>query len=167
MLAFGQAFDDDLFIEGAHLDAAEEELRRIIDEMFPDTATDTISDWERVFAITPESGATLAQRRAVVSAAYRATGGMTRDYLYAVAQGLGYTQGAAGADDPHVRIVDGEFRPFRAGYGKAGDPVYDGTSGASIYTISVHGTNVETDERLHATLGDIRPAWCDIIYMNE
>ena len=74
--------------ELARVDARGEVL---LDEWSPDTASETLEDWERVLGITPEDGATEDERRIAAAAKYVARGGQTPAYFVALAGALGFT----------------------------------------------------------------------------
>ena len=74
--------------EIARVDARGEVL---LDEWSPDTASETLEDWERVLGITPEDGATEDERRIAAAAKYVARGGQTPAYFVALAGALGFT----------------------------------------------------------------------------
>ncbi len=124
--------------KGLALDRAEGRAKRLHQELFPDTATSdtvlgTLPDWERTYGITPDLGATDAQRAAVVVAHVRAAltpltldgkpgNRLNKAYFYSIADALGYSTNQA--DPKWIKIEDGKYRPFRVGFGKVGDPVY-------------------------------------------
>lgn len=173
MINLAGHFDDDLIIEAGNLDDADDSVLSIVAEMFPSTATDdgnfaSIAAWERVYGLSSETGATLANLRNAVAAKHAAVGGLSIPYFEELAVQRGYTIGAAGATDPHLRITDGSFLPFRADYGRADiDAVYDQDAGASQSTWTVYGTDVESDTGLQVLFEDIKPAWTEIIYVDE
>ncbi len=87
---------------GKLLLAIADELARIdarcvalVEEWFPDTADETLDDWERVLGIVPEDGATDAERRLVAAAALTARGGSTPIYFVALALKLGFVTSIA------------------------------------------------------------------------
>lgn len=99
----------------------------LIVESLPATANELLSDWERVAGLPDKCAGTLettmqGRRNALVSK-LTSTGGQSREYFIAVAKALGYT------------ITISEFRPFRAGWSKAGDPL---TNGDWIYAWQVN-----------------------------
>lgn len=167
---FGGQYDADKAIEATHLDAALAYADYLLLEMFPDSATveGLLANFERVYDIVPSSTATLAQRRQAALAAIRAKGGLTKSHFETMAQGLGYTIGLPAVGDPHCRIVEGEFGPFRADYGQADvDEVYDQGTGASMYTWRVLGTDVETDTTLQTIFEALKTAGTEVVFANE
>lgn len=110
--------------EWARIEARGENL---IVESLPATANEMLSDWERVAGLPDKCAGTLettmqGRRNALVSK-LTSTGGQSRDYFIAVAKALGY------------EITISEFRPFRAGFSQAGDPL---TNGDWVYTWRVN-----------------------------
>lgn len=166
MFYLGENEELDRHIEAAAINRADTAADALLEEIFADTATD-LASWERVYDITPESTATEAQRRQEIIAVVRATGGLSRSYFENLAKGLGYTIGAAGSTDPHVRLLEGEYPPFRAGVSVAGDAVWDQTSGASTYTVVVSGTSITTDTALQRLFNRLAPAHIEFTYQNE
>jgi uncharacterized protein YmfQ (DUF2313 family) len=110
--------------EWARIDGRGEQL--IVDAL-PLTSTELLSDWERVAALPDKCAGTLestmqGRRNALVSK-LASTGGQSKAYFIAVAKALGY------------EITISEFRPFRAGWSRAGDPL---TNGDWVYTWRVN-----------------------------
>ncbi len=105
-LDLGGVFDADITIEGKYLDNLTASADTLLAEMFPDTANVTIDDWERVYAIVPPDGATLAQREAAALQKVRANlGYLTPAYFVSLAAAVGYT------------ITIEELPPNSPGYG--------------------------------------------------
>ena len=102
-------FDDDIAIEGAHLDAAAESAAVLLNEIFPDLAYQTLTSWERVYNLIPSDGATIQSRRDAVIQAIRARGGLSRAYFIALAAIHGWT------------ITIDEFFPSMCGWTRCGD----------------------------------------------
>lgn len=164
--AVGDEADRILWCDAKQLDIVDDDVAGVIDEMFPETCRHTIADWERVYALPSPSGTTLSARRAAVAAADLATGGLARPYFESIAAKLGY--GIGGSIDPHLRIVENAFPPFRADFGRADiDRVYDQGSGESRYTVQVFGTNVETDTVLQSLFNRLKTHGTTIVYINE
>ena len=63
------------------LEEADDDVAALLDELFPDTAEETLADWERVFGIVPASTATTAQRQAAVAAAYGRQPTISKTYI--------------------------------------------------------------------------------------
>jgi hypothetical protein len=143
-LRIGGVYESDFDIEAACLDRLQSDLDSLALEMFPDTAVDTISDWENRFGITPGSGDTLAIRRAALVAKLRSRRCRRKPDFFSVAQGLGFNQYVDGATPaPWVQIVDGQFLPFLCGRSIVGrDILYDGLAAHRLTTVTVTGTHV-------------------------
>jgi uncharacterized protein YmfQ (DUF2313 family) len=135
-------------------------------EMLPSTVTETIAEWEAEYGIVPGVSDTLAVRQARLHAKYLADGGQSAEYFLTLCAALGYNVG--GSTNPHIRITQNDFRPFRVGISKVGDPVNDNVTGSSAFTWVIRGTNVETDAALIALFNyDIIPAHTEVMFVNE
>ncbi|MBN1130283.1 MAG: DUF2313 domain-containing protein [Chitinispirillaceae bacterium] len=179
----GPNIDKIIGIQGDALDDIETVAAELLKEMFPDTTRDNISSqnptpgaspyglleyWEAKYRISPSAGATLDQRRAVVIAHEAAIGGLSIPYFEGIVVKLGYTIGGPEMGDPHARLTDGEYKPFRADISQADiDEVYDEDTGASRYTCCVYGTNVETDTVLQTILNRLKKTGREILFINE
>ena len=106
-------FDADITVEGNILDEIQAQAAVLLEEMFADGATKLLTDWERIYGLTPAADATIQSRRDNVVRKIRERGGLSRKYFIALAAAMGYT------------ITIEELQPFMAGWGRAGDPVYD------------------------------------------
>lgn len=106
---------DGMSIELARVDARGESLPV---EAIPSTTSEMLSDWERIAGLPDKcSGVleeTLQGRRNALLAKLSGTGGQSLDYFMQLAAVLGYT------------VTIEEFRPFRAGRSRAGDPLTNG-----------------------------------------
>ena len=111
-LELGGVSDQDMILEGQELDAEESRQANILLEIFPDTSTQMLSWWERVYSLSPAADATVQERQQAIVQAIRSTGGLSRDYFITLAAALGYT------------ITIEELQPFMAGIGRAGDTIY-------------------------------------------
>ena len=108
----GGDFEKDIELEGEHLDAAQSNAERLLNEMSPDQSYELLPGWERVCGLTPGSDDTLQLRREMVIKKLRELGGLSRPYFIRLAASLGYT------------ITIEELMPFMAGIGRAGDALY-------------------------------------------
>lgn len=70
-------------IEFAKLNA---DIYDVLDQFFIDTATWGLSRWERIFGVTPEPGATYAQRREVLRGKLRGVGKVSVSLIENVAE---------------------------------------------------------------------------------
>lgn len=134
----------DMTIEGAHLDAAEASAARLLHEMFPQSASAGIADWERVCGVSPASGDSLQIRQGRVIAVLRARGGLSLPYFTALAATWGYTitieellAGTDGLGDEgifrwRVTFTSTPLIYFRAGRSRAGDRLVDGPLAAAM-----------------------------------
>lgn len=90
-IEMGGVFDTDCAIEGEALDTAVARAEQLLGEMFPDLATESIQEWERICAILPPVDATLQSRRSKIIQELRKTGSMTAQYYIDLAASMGYT----------------------------------------------------------------------------
>lgn len=115
---------DGMSIELARVDERGESLPL---EANPYTTSEMLSDWERVAGLpdtcSGELETTLQGRRNALVSKLNSTGGQSAQYFVDVARALGF------------EITISEFRPFRAGMSRAGDPL---TNGDWIYTWRVN-----------------------------
>jgi uncharacterized protein YmfQ (DUF2313 family) len=162
----GTDFDRSLWCIAVSLDVANDTAADLQQEILAATALRTLPDWERVCGIAPAAGATIPSRRLAVLAMLRATGGLNHSYFEGIASGLGYAIGPTG--DKHLRIVEDEFGPFRADYGRADiDAVYNQGAGASMYTWKAVGSLVESDTELQRHFENLKPAGTEVLFENE
>jgi len=87
----------------------------LLSEAYPGSALETLTDWERICGLPDECTGPvegLQERRELVLWKLAARGGQSRAYYISVAARLGFA------------ITIEEFRLFRAGRNRAGDPVY-------------------------------------------
>ncbi len=97
----------ELSVEGMSLDRVQTSAASVHTGMFPSTAGDLITDWERVCGLTPTG--TYQERIAAVRAKLVELGGLSIPYFIALAKRLGYT------------ISIEEPQPFRVGTSRMGD----------------------------------------------
>lgn len=108
----GGVFDDDIAVEGAALDRAQERAYDLLREIFPAGSHELLNRWERVCGLSPSDDAALQSRQADVVRKLREQGGLSRAYFVALAAAIGYT------------IEIEELLPFMAGWGRCGDATY-------------------------------------------
>lgn len=137
-LDLGGVFDADLGLEGKHLDAAQVSAELLLREMLPQSAGDSIADWERVCGLVPESTDTLQMRQARVVAKLRERGGLSIPHFTALAASWGYTvvieELTAGTDGTgnegifrwRVTFTATPLYYYRAGQSRAGERLVDG-----------------------------------------
>ncbi|KGT95293.1 hypothetical protein NG99_04545 [Erwinia typographi] len=115
--ASGERLNAELTAEAALYAAAEAVVTELLTAIDPLTATDTLPDWERVYALTPGSDDTLQQRRDRVQVALAETGGLSREYFIRLAKTLGYDITIEEPDDPKWRwLVNVSGAPERIYY---------------------------------------------------
>lgn len=100
--------EQDLAIEGKHLDEALDRATTLLEQIFPDTADELIPAWERLCGITPGADDTLQLRRTRVVAKLKEQGRLDRQYYIDIAAALG------------VEITIEELGPGDEGYGPEG-----------------------------------------------
>lgn len=114
-------FEDDVTLEGRHLDSAESNAGDLLEVMFlssqtPEELESFLPDWERVLDINPEATDEAETRKNRVLTELRKVGGLSKPYFTALAAAMGYD----------VTITDNieEFRPFMTGWARAADRLY-------------------------------------------
>jgi uncharacterized protein YmfQ (DUF2313 family) len=112
-LPLGLNHEADCDVEGAALDAFEARLADLENEMFPDSAIETLGFWERLYAIVPPDSTNTQARRNAVMGAMMATGGLSRAYFIAVAAAMGY-----------YAVTISEPQPCECGVAECGDRIY-------------------------------------------
>lgn len=137
-LELGGVFDGDIALEGKHLDAAETSAAQLLREMMPQSAGDSIEDWERVCGLTPVSADTLQIRQTRVISKLRERGGLSIPHFTALAASWGYTVtieellantdglGEEGIFRWRVTFTSTPLYYFRAGQSRAGERLVDG-----------------------------------------
>ena len=149
-LELGGVFDDDMAIEGSHLDGAQTSADTLLAEMFPDEADGLLSSWERVTGVTPEAGDSLQTRRDRVVAQLRARGGLSREYFTSLAEALGYT------------VAIDALRPFVCGVSVCGEEL--GAEGV-VYLWRVTVNAAGPDAYLEALFRKLKPAWTGVEFI--
>jgi uncharacterized protein YmfQ (DUF2313 family) len=151
-IELGGDFDDDVEIEGKHLDDLQTNAEELHKEMFPDTTDVCIGDWERFLDITPPESATLQERRDAVIAKLREEGGLSEDYFINLADGLGYT----------ITITGYTGKPFVFGLSRCNAKL--GSQG-SCWTWKVTTAGPGPIQELEDKLNDLKPADSEIIFV--
>ncbi len=159
-LELGGVFDDDVALEGAQLDDAQVSADQLLKEMFPDTCTYTITDWERTYGVTPSANDPLQVRQNRVLAKLRARGGLSLQYFLNVAQTMGYTitieKLMANTDNYGL---EGRFR-WRVTTSGIG-PVYFRAGRSRVADRLVTGNVMNT---LEGIFNDLKPAYTQVIF---
>ncbi len=163
--------DISLQVKGKILDQCQDESLKILDELSPRTCSDdgdygTISAWEQIYGIVPESNL-LYKRRNAVCASMAATGGLNRAQFYTIAKALDYNI-YPNISAPFIRIIDNLYPPFRADFSAADvGAIYDQTDiSNSMFVLKVIGTNVESDNVLQRIFNDLRMPCSEIVFEN-
>ncbi|SDH81278.1 Uncharacterized protein YmfQ in lambdoid prophage, DUF2313 family [Pseudomonas flavescens] len=135
--------------EAVSIDQANLTSERLNDMIWPDNAAG-LSDWERVLGLPDPCLAyvslTVGQRLAAVLAKLRGIGGQSRRYYIQLAASLGYS------------ITITEYRPFRAGLGRAGDPVA-GDGWTSAWRVNAPATTVFRAVTGRVAAGEALSVW--------
>lgn len=140
--------EQDLAIEGGHLDEALDRAAALLEQIFPDTADELIPDWERLCGITPGASDTLQLRRTRVVARLKEQGRLDRQYYIDIAAALG------------VEITIDELAAGEEGYGPEG-----------IFVWRV--TAIDLDHEIiyfragESVAGDHLMTWRDVIDIEE
>ncbi|MGX5053107.1 YmfQ family protein [Enterobacter asburiae] len=101
---------------------AEQVVADLLSAIDPQTATVTLTDWERVYALVPGDTDTLQQRRDRVMAALAETGGLSREYFIHLARVMGYTITIDEPEAPMWRwLVNVQGTPERTWYFRVGE----------------------------------------------
>jgi uncharacterized protein YmfQ (DUF2313 family) len=157
---------------GKHLDSVDDLSDEFLAECFTKSTRDAttfadglVEQWEEELGIEFPA-VLLADRQAQLNAKLRAVGGDNFAYFENIASALGYNIDSA--VDPHLRITDGDFLPFRADVSQADiDKVWDQEVGQSRATWCVRGTDVESDTDLQDIFNSQKPEGSDILFINE
>jgi uncharacterized protein YmfQ (DUF2313 family) len=143
-IELGGVFDDDITLDGAQLDNAQISAAQLLCEMFPQSCTDSITDWERVYGLTPASTDTLQTRQLRVIAKMRELGELSLPYFAALATSMGYactiqellantdSLGAEGIFRWRITFTGTPLVYFRAGQSRAGDPLVTGPVASAL-----------------------------------
>lgn len=115
--------------------------KNLLEEMDPRTAYESLEDFERMVGLPDECSIgdlSVQERREAVIARMTLQGSLSKQFYIDLARNLGFT----------VQIK--EFRQFRAGLARAGDPI---SNGNWIYTWQVIGP-ADVSRRFRAGLGE-------------
>jgi len=156
----GGDFEKDLELEGKLLDEAQARAEELLREIFPDTANELLSEWERVCGLTPGASDPLALRRERVIQKLRELGRLDRAYYVALAATMGFA------------ISIEELPPNVEGHGEesifiwrihvAGTPVYYFRAGESRAGERLCWWPAAT--ALEGLFQDIKPAHTQLIF---
>jgi uncharacterized protein YmfQ (DUF2313 family) len=164
-------FDDDIELEGMHLDAAQASAECLLNEIYADQTYSLLTDWERVCGLIPATDAQLQGRRDAVVQKLRDIGGLSRAYYISLAATLGWT------------ITIDEYLPFMSGWARSGDVDYDedvcwiwrvNVAGNAAYSfrsgLSVAGEGLTwwtANDILEALIDELKPAHTAVIFNYE
>ena len=115
-LALGDAYDQDVAIEGSHLDQAGERNDVLLTEAFADRTFELLEAWEKSYATAPFYDDSLLMRQNRIIQKMSELGRLDRAYYILLAAVLGYD------------IVLEELHPFMPGWSGAGDELGDDDS---------------------------------------
>lgn len=102
-------FEADIETEGAQLDAAQVSAEDMLKEMFADVTYRLLTDYERVYGLTPGDDDPLQVRKKALLRKIHKLGGLSRAYFISLAADYG------------SEITIDEFAPFMCGWSRAGD----------------------------------------------
>ncbi|MFX2607076.1 YmfQ family protein [Enterobacter mori] len=105
----GKYLSAELQAEANLMDDVKASAARVLASVTPFFSSETLADWERVYAVPRRAGATLQERRQNVLAKMAATGGLSIPYFINLAASMGYT------------ITITEPDAFRVGVNRCGD----------------------------------------------
>lgn len=137
----------DIALEGFQLDTAAASADALLRESRPHSCNTTISDWERVCGLTPESTDTLQMRQTRVLAKLRERGGLSIPFFTALAKDFGYTvtieellpntdgYGYEGMYRWRVTFTGTPLYYFRVGQSRVGERLVDGPLATALETL--------------------------------
>ena len=150
----------DVDLDGKYLDEAQTSAEVLLREMLPQSAGNTITEWERVCGVSPDEGDTLQTRQLRVIAKLRERGSLSLAYFQSLADAMGYTctieelrpntdgLGVEGIFRWRITFTGSNLVYFRAGQSRAGDRLVTGTVASA----------------LEGLFTDIKPAHTQVIY---
>lgn len=127
----GSIADRDMDTEAKALDRVQADAFRLFVNMFPDACYELISDWERVYGLTPDIGSSTGVRVAALLAKIRGRGGLSRPFFINLAQTLGFS------------IEIEEPTGFMAGLSGAGDVLF-GEDFSFVWYVNVLNAQIPT-----------------------
>lgn len=112
-LTLGDAYDQDIAIEGSHLDQAGNRDITLLAELFANSTYELLEAWENTYATAPFYDDSLLIRQNRIVQKMSELGRLDRAYFIQLAAALGYD------------IVLEELHPFMPGWSGAGDELGD------------------------------------------
>jgi len=167
---FGSDYHQSLKIRGKHLDQLDDLATNLLNEVFPDKATDAglLQQWEELCGLRDFAYGSIDDRRNAVVAVLRSKGKANRKAFEDIARTLGYPvlQYPNVAADS-VTIVEGsQQKGFRTGFSRTDrDRIYDENSTTNEHTVTVYGTVASTDDRLKYLFNRIRIVGINFIFL--
>lgn len=155
-------------VQGKYLDNVEDSANLFLVEMFPDTTTLLLSDYERVYDL--DNSGTIAVRRQRVLTAMRAQGGLSKTYFEGLGNTLGqgsYTVSISEGTD-NIGFIVAEYSDFTSPKGPATslpgliepEPYGDGP-----HNITVTVTGVASAPELEKLYDRLKPSWTEWNYI--
>jgi uncharacterized protein YmfQ (DUF2313 family) len=127
----------------------EEMLYRLLEEADPRTTSDCLKDWERVSGLPDQCSLitdTPGERRNALHAKLTACESPTPAYFVSLAAKLGFS----------VTIT--EFKPFRAGFGRAGEPAVQ-ADWAYVFRVNAPAVTVRRFKAGNSVAGEKLSDW--------
>ncbi len=147
-IALGPNFAAEQAIDGDHLDQVQVGAQQLLSEMFPDTCSELIDDWERLLGLPDVCTGRLpdlSRRVAAVAAKWAEKRQLSAPALIGVAQAMGFA----------VTITNYAARRYgQAVFGTA----YCGRAWANTITITAPDIPVQDRAVLECTFARLRPA---------
>lgn len=153
----GELSDEEISVEGQMFDSFYSNFSSVLNEMFPSTATDTLTRWEKEYGIKNQS-VSITNRRATVNARLiervdLKNGGLRKSKFISIAEALGYTIQISSSSD---------F--FRADISAADDILYDTDV---LWTMIVTVAGVSSAPDLEQLFTDIRPPYLRLVFIYQ
>lgn len=168
----GKRITAELTAEANMMDDVSASAERVLASASPFYSSMTLSDWERVYDITPREGATQQERRENILVKMAATGGLSIPYFQGLAASLGYSititeprAFQAGVNRCRDRLfVDGMRWVWQVNVTGASTPKYRFRAGASAAgePLLAFGESI-----LESTFKDLKPAFTDCYFTYE
>ncbi len=123
----------------------------VLEQLDPREAVELLAEWERLLGLPDPcmpADATLAARQAAAHGRLTATGGASRAYFIGLAAAAGYA------------VTIEEFKPFRAGRGRAGERAF-GVQWAHAWRVRAPETTISHFRAGRSTAGERLRRWGD------
>ena len=154
--------DANLYIIGKYLDEAEDSADDLLIELFPDTTTLLMENFEKTFNLSSEG--TTAERRNRIVSAHRQTGGLSKAYFEDIGNTLGtgkYTVSIAEGTDsiPFIVHTRSRFTSPRGPGTTLPGKLYDAPFSDGPYHITVTVTGSASEPDLEKLYERLHPPW--------